>query len=220
MAAPAPPRAAAGRHACRHLAATTTEPGRPSRARPTQPPHRCPASLASPVALAGPAPQPHQPPRPCSASQRLPATSGWPSALALPPPSLRAPKITSKKSKRGTVLTSTDLLQQQHRSTQRGRRDAGGRQRTDCISPQTAGMPPGASSSFPHHRQLPNPQASQADLPSTNPAGNLAISCGGDAAHHLFRYARGSNPCPFCQPPALTRPLTKTCTKRYTRPHD
>jgi hypothetical protein len=61
-------------------------------------------------------------------------------------------------------------------------------------SHQTAGMPPGASSSFPHHRQLPNPQASQADLPSTNPAGNLAISCGGDAAHHLFRYARGSNP--------------------------
>ena len=135
MAAPAPPRAAAGRHACRHLAATTTEPGRPSRARPTQPPHRCPASLASPVALAGPAPQPHQPPRPCSASQRLPATSGWPSALASPPSSLRAPKITSKKSKRGTVLTSTDLLQQQHRSTQRGRRDAGGRQRTDCVPP-------------------------------------------------------------------------------------
>ena len=51
------------------------------------------------------------------------------------------------------------------------------------------------------------PKASRADLPSANPAGNLAASCGAAAAHHLFRWAGGSNPSPSCQSPTLPRPL-------------
>ena len=51
------------------------------------------------------------------------------------------------------------------------------------------------------------PKASRADLPSANPAGNLAASCGAAAPHHLFRWAGGSNPSPSCQSPTLPRPL-------------
>ena len=51
------------------------------------------------------------------------------------------------------------------------------------------------------------PKASRADLPSANPGRTLAASCGAAAAHHLFRWAGGSNPSPSCQSPTLPRPL-------------